>query len=145
MKIKLWEKFLTRFLGIVIFRQPPEDWSEPKELIMALHYCPVCREYRFDRQIDPLSHASRFCCGKCRTIKRCSANNIGISFFKIDECARIASSSKWVLISFFKLMILGLGKRTPGDRGGKTAGELESNSLMRFILTMTEISRIDKK
>lgn len=139
-KVKPWEKYITKLFHIVIIRMPSDDWPnhDPiKDFVMAYHYCRNCRQHRFDRHFDPLSKAGRFRCGGCGVKFKDRGEGLGILHFTIQECAIHAFDDErsylMAYLVFMKLMIFGLGKYLPNDRGGKTSGELECKANVRLL------------
>jgi len=147
--IKNWDKFLVRYLGLVILRKPSVDWPDTdstKDYIMAFHYCREQKEYRFDRHYDLLSRAEHFCCGGCEVVTT-TPSGYGIFAFKIQEIIRISSGSKSILryLLFFKLLFFGFGKYMPENREGRTSGELEREaSIFLFGILSNYINLLGK-
>ncbi len=134
--VRLWERLVVRLLGISILRRPSKDWSmsdERRDYLMAFHYCPQAKEYRFDRHYDPLSRAERFRCGACGIVYRSEAG-FGMTMLRFKEAALLAGQRGLLsfIPVFFWFVIFGFGKHTPEHREGKTSGELELEALEWF-------------
>ena len=142
-KVRWWERLAARTFGMAILRKPDDKrWIEDpeKDSVMAFHWCPGCRSYRFDRHYDALSRSARFQCGGCGTARFSDGEEFGVSPLKIAVCAEIAASRArpkfLAYLLFLKLLFFGLGKHLPLDRGGKTAGELETEAALKFAAFM---------
>lgn len=154
--ISWWQRFLTRYFRLVIARYVPlEVFKEYGERIMALHYCRVCKRYRFSTCIDPMSKVGRLYCWECSTMRDIKRIR-GMCAFRVAEAWTLAldlvqrmkrlpvflkAPTKFFLFS--KFFYFGLGKYTPHDRAYQTLSELEDFALVYlgeiFLLFRSEI------
>ncbi len=132
--------------GLVVVRYPPiEKISDPAfELLMAYHRCRKTGRWQYSKLYDYLSQNERFVCadcGECRRVK----SVFGISRFLLAECKRVArEKNSWVPfpLRVIGLILGGLEKHLPKDRGGKTAGELESQAIGKTISSFAYFSSV---
>ncbi|MBP6942917.1 MAG: hypothetical protein KBB55_02620 [Candidatus Buchananbacteria bacterium] len=143
--VSLGRKFCARGLGLVTIAEPPqkEVLDSTLDSLMAYHYCPNCKTYRWDRHFEHLSAAAHFNCGGCG-VQRSTKHLRGFSWLLITEAVRLAQElhphlkpgSKVVLLAFYYAAI-GLGKHLPEHRDGKTTSELEFEASTLFFCRFT--------
>lgn len=133
-----WQIFLTKGLGLVIVKRPPESTGDPKDFVMALHWCLRCQSLRYDRHYDFVSRSERVVCDSCRMTRYTKAV-FSLSFFFLSERYAIAQEShprsRMLRVSkWWALAIFGIPNRLlPEDRGGRTTGELEMEAIVRMM------------
>ncbi len=139
-------RFLAR-LGVLTLCHPPEeargkDWI--KNFVMIYHYCPNCKDYRYDTHYDYLSKNEHFRCGGCNVRFNTRGLYGGVLYYYF-QCALVAREqleekygdkeipSRLRKAAYNFYVIAGINKYTPDDRGGRTTGELEIEAMGKWM------------